>query len=190
MESFRISRRTNESQRTAENWGLLPVKRYEHLTGAGIKKGALPKESAFEPLEESSAGLLFVGDSGLSGSQASQRHTVGAARNIVETNLVEGLDRVRIAAMFATHAAHQVGIALVTQLNAHLHELGNARVDGRERVVRQQLLSEVLRNELSLNVVAAEAERRLGEVVGTEAEEVGLAWRFHQRSRQHEAAQS
>ena len=37
VESFRISRRTNKSQRTSENWGLLPVKRYEHLTGAGIK---------------------------------------------------------------------------------------------------------------------------------------------------------
>ena len=79
MESFRISRRTDKSQRTSENRGLLPVKRYEHLTGAGIKKSALPKESAFEPLEESSAGLLLVGDSGLSGSQASQRHAVGTA---------------------------------------------------------------------------------------------------------------
>ena len=91
---------------------------------------------------------------------------------------MEGLDRVGVATVLAAHAAHQVGVALVTQLNAHLHELGNARVDGRKRVVRQQLLGEVLRNELSLNVVAAEAERRLGEVVGAEAEEVGLGGDF------------
>ncbi len=62
----------------------------------------------------------------------------------------------------------------MAQLDAHLHELGNARVNRGERVVRQQALLEVLRDELGLDVVAAEAERRLREVVSTEGEEVGL----------------
>ena len=76
--------------------------------------------------------------------------------------------------MFAAYAAHDVGIALVAQLDAHLDQLGNARIDGGEGVVRQQALGQVLRNELGLHVVAAEAERRLGQVVRTEAEEVRL----------------
>ena len=32
VESSRISRRTNKSQRASESWGLLPVKRYKHIT--------------------------------------------------------------------------------------------------------------------------------------------------------------
>ena len=62
----------------------------------------------------------------------------------------------------------------MTELDAHLDQLGDALVDGGEGVARQQMLLEVLRDELRLDVVAAEAERRLGEVVGAEAEEVGL----------------
>ena len=61
----------------------------------------------------------------------------------------------------------------MAQLDAHLHELRHARIDGGEGVVGQQALGQVLRDELGLHVVAAEAERRLGQVVRAEAEEVG-----------------
>ena len=86
---------------------------------------------------------------------------------------MEGLHGVGIAAVLAAHAANEVGVALVAQLDAHLHELRHARIDGGEGVVGQQALGQVLRDELGLHVVAAEAERRLGEVIRAEAEEVG-----------------
>ena len=41
---------------------------------------------------------------------------------------MEGLDGVGIAAVLATDAADEVGVALMAQFDAHLHELGNARV--------------------------------------------------------------
>ena len=76
--------------------------------------------------------------------------------------------------MLAANAANQVGVALMAKLDAGLHQLGNAGIDGRERVVGKQVLREVLGHELRLNVIAAEAERRLSEIVGAEGEEVGL----------------
>ena len=80
--------------------------------------------------------------------------------------------------MLAAYAADQIGVALMTNLDAHLHQLGNAGIDGCERVVGKKLLRKVLGHELRLNVIAAEAERRLSEVVGAEAEEVGLGGDF------------
>ena len=47
-------------------------------------------------------------------------------------------------------------------------------VDGLERVALQQTLLEIRGHHPTLDVVAAEAERHLREVVGAEAEEVGL----------------
>ena len=56
-----------------------------------------------------------------------------------------------------------------------LHQLADAvLVDRLERVALQQPLLEVGRHHPALDVVAAEAEGHLGEVVGAEGEEVGL----------------
>ena len=60
--------------------------------------------------------------------------------------------------MLAADTADDVRIALMTLLHTHLHEACNAWIDSGERVVRQQAVFQVLRNELSLNVVTAESE--------------------------------
>ena len=97
--------------------------------------------------------LLFVSQSCLCSSEACQGNTIRAAGDVVKTDLVEHLDGVGIAAVLAAHAADQIGITFMAQFDAHLHELGNARIDGCERVVRQKLLGKVLRNELGLDVL-------------------------------------
>lgn len=62
----------------------------------------------------------------------------------------------------------------MTQRHAHFHELRHTGINRSERIVGQQVLGQVLRDELALHVVAAEAEGGLGEIVGAEGEEVGL----------------
>ena len=56
----------------------------------------------------------------------------------------------------------------MAELNAHLNELRNTRIDRSEGVVRQDALCEVLRNEFRLDIVTREAERGLREVVRAE----------------------
>ena len=70
--------------------------------------------------------------------------------------------------MLAANTADDIRIAFMTELNAHLNELRNTRIDRSEGVVRQDALCEVLRNEFRLNIVTREAERGLREVVRTE----------------------
>ena len=61
-----------------------------------------------------------------------------------------------------------------TSGGAHLHQLAHAAgVDGLEGVPGQQALLEVAGHDPALDVVAAETERHLGQVVGAEGEEVG-----------------
>ena len=62
----------------------------------------------------------------------------------------------------------------MTTLDAHLDELGNARIDSRKRVALDDLLVQVKRHERGLDVVTGEAEAGLGEVVGAEGEEVSV----------------
>ena len=64
-------------------------------------------------------GLLGF-DGCLAGCQTGQRHAVGAAGHVVKADGIERVNGVRIAAVLAAHAAGQVGVALVTQLDAHL----------------------------------------------------------------------
>lgn len=70
--------------------------------------------------------------------------------------------------MLAANTADDIRIAFMTELNAHLNEFCNARIDRSEGVVRQDALCEVLRNEFRLDIVTREAERGLREVVRAE----------------------
>ena len=66
------------------------------------------------------------------------------------------------------------GLAARPRSQAGLHQLADATVvDGLERVAGQQPLLEVAGHQASLDVVAAEPEDHLGQVVGAEREEVG-----------------
>ena len=116
---------------------------------------------------------LLVCQCSMRSCKASQRHAIRRAADVVKADAIERLDGVGVAAVLTANTANDVGVALVAQLNAHLNQLGNARINRSKRVVRQDALCEVLMDELSLNVVAGEAERGLGKVVGAEAEEGG-----------------
>src|SRR5262245_45617164 len=64
-------------------------------------------------------------DRGLRRSQPRDRHAIGRARDIVETDLVAELHRGGIAAMLAADADLQVRPRLAAALHADLHELAN-----------------------------------------------------------------
>ena len=77
--------------------------------------------------------------------------------------------------MLAADAELELGVGPPAPLGAEVHQLADAAlVDRLERVALEQTLLEVGRHHPALDVVTAEAERHLGEVVGAEREEVGL----------------
>ena len=85
------------------------------------------------------------------------------------------MDRSGIAAVFTADAALEVGALATTTLHTQLDELANAfLVEGVERVGRDDLLGDVILHD-GVDIVAAEAEGHLGEVVSAEAEELGHA---------------
>ncbi len=68
------------------------------------------------------------------------------------------------------------GLRLAAEPRAHPHHLPDAgRVERLEGRAVEDLHVDVARQHATLDVVAAEAERGLGEVVGAEREEVGVA---------------
>ncbi len=88
----------------------------------------------------------------------------------------EEVDRVGVAAVLAADAELQAGLRLAPEPRAHPDHLSDAgRVERLERRAVEDLDVDVAREHAALDVVAAEAERRLGEVVGAEREEVGDA---------------
>src|SRR5512133_1377649 len=113
-------------------------------------------------------GRLGSGDTG-------DGHAVGAARHVVDAGVVEEVDRVGVAPVLAADAERDVGLGLAAQPGAHAQHLPHARgVDRLERRAVEDLQVDVAGEDLALDVVAAEAQRGLREVVGAEGEEVGL----------------
>src|SRR3954452_4831436 len=128
---------------------------------------------------ESADGLLggagVSADDRLGGGPAGDRHAEGRAADVVEAGLVEQGDRLRVAAVLAAHAELELGLDRPTPLGADLHQFTNpVAVDRLERVALEQALFEVGGHHPALDIVAAEPERHLREVVGAEGEEVGL----------------
>ena len=119
-------------------------------------------------------GLLSAFFNGrLSSCEACHRHTERAAAHVVHTVLVEELGCRRVAAMFATDAALEVGASATATLDTHLHQLADTfLVEVVERVGGDNLLVDIGLHD-GVDVVAAETEGHLGQVVGTEAEELG-----------------
>src|SRR3954449_12510882 len=112
---------------------------------------------------------------GLRCGDAGDGHPVGAARHVVDARVVEEVDRVGVAAVLAADAELDVGLGLAAQPRAHAQHLPHPRrVDRLERRAVEDLQVDVAREDLALDVVAAEAQRGLREVVGAEGEEVGL----------------
>ena len=100
---------------------------------------------------------------------------VRGARDVVESRAVAELDRLGVAAVLTADAELDVRLDPPRQLGGHRDELADAiLVERLERVGRQDVARQVPGQELALGIVSAERQRRLGQVVGAEREEVRL----------------
>src|SRR5437868_15478404 len=76
--------------------------------------------------------------------------------------------------MLTADADLHAGPTLAPLVHRHLHQPSDAGpVEGGEWVDGENLLLDVLEQELAFGVVAREPERRLGQVIGPEGEELG-----------------
>ncbi len=115
------------------------------------------------------------GQDRLGGGQAGHRDPEGRAAHVVEPGVVEEADRLGVAAVLAADADLEVRPGGPAPLGPEADQLADAvGVDHLEGVARQQAQLEVGGHHPALDVVAGEAERHLGQVVGAEGEEVGL----------------
>ena len=90
-------------------------------------------------------------------------------------------DRFRVSTMFATDADFEIRTCGTAPIDTNLHQLANTVLVNRlERVSRNDVVFEVVANE-SFVIVAAHAESRLRQVVGTKAEELSVLSDGHRR---------
>ena len=119
--------------------------------------------------------LPLTANGSLSSGEAGDRDAERRAGHIVQTDLVAELDGCRVAAVLAADTYVELRVDGLAELDGHIHELAYAGlVELCERIVLKDLGVIVSGEELA-RVVTAEAEGHLGEVVGAEAEEVGLS---------------
>src|SRR5687767_14730706 len=117
--------------------------------------------------------LDIAGSGGLAGREARGFHPERRAAHIVEPELVTEGNARRVTAVLTADAKVQLGVRCSPVLDRRTHERSYARaVDGDEGVRRNELAFLVHADELA-DVVAAEAERRLREIVRAEREELG-----------------
>src|ERR1035438_8262955 len=133
----------------------------------------------FEPLSTGlaggvgGAGLLLL-ERRLRGRQPGRQQTEWRAGDVVEADPVAEIGRLGIAAMLAADAHLESGPGLASLGRGHLHQLPYARlVKGGEGVLLEDARLHVGREEL-VDVVSADAVGCLSQVVGSEAEELGL----------------
>src|SRR5437764_9879438 len=104
------------------------------------------------------------------------RHPERRAAHVVESRQLEELDRFRIAPVLAADPQLEIGLRLASgprgQPDEPPHAEPVARVD---RAAVETASLYVALEEPALHVVAREAERGLGQVIGPEREEVGDA---------------
>ena len=117
-------------------------------------------------------GTFFL-NGGLGCSQTCDGHAERRAAHVVQAGLVEEADRGGVTTVLTADAALQFGALATATVDTQLHQLANAfLVEGVERIVGDDLLVDVAFHD-GVDIVAAEAEGHLGEVVGAEAEELG-----------------
>src|SRR5581483_4170832 len=97
------------------------------------------------------------------------------AGDVVHAGLVEEVDGGRVAAVFPAHADLQVRPGPAAALDGRAHQGTDAfGVDRAERRGGEDAVLQVGGEERALRVVAAHAPGGLGQVVGTEGEELGV----------------
>src|SRR5947208_1998785 len=104
----------------------------------------------------------------LRGCQARNRHTIGRAAHVVESDLITKLDRRWIATMFAADSDFQVRSGGPALFKSHLHQTADAlAVQFLERVRLQDSFRQIIHNNLT-RVVTRKTERRLGQIIRAE----------------------
>ncbi|MPM36798.1 hypothetical protein SDC9_83400 [bioreactor metagenome] len=107
--------------------------------------------------------------------EAGDRDAERGAGHVVHPDLVEQLDRLRVAAVLTTDTGLQAGLPAAALLDADPDQLADTvPVDLGERVGRDDVVVDVGVEERALGVVTRQADPGLGEVVGAEAEVVGV----------------
>src|SRR3569623_111794 len=110
---------------------------------------------------------------GLRGGKARNRHAVRRAGHVVQPDLVTERDRSRSTTVLATDAHLQLRANLAATLRADPHQFAyTVTIERDERICLQNALGDI-RPEERGRIVAADAEARLREVVGTKREELG-----------------
>ena len=121
--------------------------------------------------------MLFA-DSGLSGGEASDGDTEGAAGDVVETQSVAEFHGCGVATVLAADTDVQMLVVSAAEGDSHVHELANTGlIQSCEGIVLEDLGVVVSGQELA-GVVTGEAVGHLSQVVGTEAEEVSVLCDF------------
>ena len=116
-----------------------------------------------------------AGEQGLRDAEPGERHAERRAAHRVEPEAHEEVGRRRMAGVLAARASLIFGFTARAVLAGDPHERADALlVEHRERVGGQDAVGQVGRQQLRLDVVAAERVRHLREVVGAEREEVGV----------------
>src|SRR5438552_13589701 len=107
------------------------------------------------------------------GFEAGDRDAERGAGHVVEAGFVEEVHGVGVAAVLAAHADLQVGSGGAAFVHGDADEAADAvAVDGLERGDAEDAELEVAGEERAFHVVAGEAPAHLGEIVGTEGEEL------------------
>src|ERR1700738_1565066 len=112
-------------------------------------------------------------DRGLRGGEPCDGHAEWRARHIVEPYLMAESDRRRIAAMFPANADLEFGAPRATAFHPDAHELANALTVDRDEWVRRKNPVRHIGAEKARGVVAADAVRRLGQIIRAKGKEFG-----------------
>jgi len=125
--------------------------------------------------------LLAYFDSSLRGGKAGDGHAEGRAGNVVQTDSMAEFDGYGVAAVLTADTAVDSRSGSLALGNGHLHELTDTGlIQFGKRIVLIDLAIVVSAQELA-GVITGETEGHLGQVVGTEAEELGFLGDFVSR---------
>ena len=97
----------------------------------------------------------LAGERCLRGGETRDRDTVGRAAHVVDAQIIEGADGIRVTAMLAADAEGDTRPLGAAELATHADELCDALVDGLERVPRDDVGLEVGREDLALDIVTS-----------------------------------
>uniref|UniRef100_A0A0N4ZZV7 Carbamoyl-phosphate synthase (glutamine-hydrolyzing) n=1 Tax=Parastrongyloides trichosuri TaxID=131310 RepID=A0A0N4ZZV7_PARTI len=144
------------------------------------QRAAAPKDRLCTLKPETGLAVLFAllaragGQRRLRRRQTGDRHAVGRAGDVVQPHLFAEGDGRRVAAMFAADAHLHARLGRATALLGDADQVAHAvLVQTDEGVVLEDALVQIDLQEAT-GIVAADAEGCLGQVVGAEAEELGV----------------